>query len=281
MKRIAMFLLAGMIAVPVMAGVVYEIEVTGPDGAEMVSDSTFSVQDNLVKVVGADAGEKFNGEMIFRGDRREMLVINHDEMSYLVMDEATIKELAATMNEAMAAMEQALASVPEGQREKFRQMMQSKMPDAGAERAPSELRNTGDTDTIRGYPCVRYEILRGGVRTRELWVTDWANVEGGDQVAAGFQEMADFFKQMLDSMSAMSNLGSFGEGFADSSFEHLREMNGFPVVSREYDENGVFEGMAALKSATVTSLDPESFEPPANYKRQDLNMGGKKNKRKK
>jgi hypothetical protein len=281
MKRIAMFLLVGMIAAPGMAGVVYEIEVTGPDGSEMVSDSTFSVQDNLVKVVGADAGEKFNGEMIFRGDRREMLVVNHDEMSYLVMDEATITELAATMNEAMAAMEQALASVPEGQREKFRQMMQSKMPNAGAERVPTELRNTGDTDTIRGYPCVRYEVWRGGVRTRELWVTDWANVEGGDQVAAGFQEMADFFKQMLDSMSSMSNLGGFGEGFADSSFEHLREMNGFPVVSREYDENGAFEGMAALKSATVTPLDPETFEPPTNYKRQDLDMGGKKKKRKK
>ena len=29
MKRIAMFFLAGMIAAPVMAGVVYEIEVTG------------------------------------------------------------------------------------------------------------------------------------------------------------------------------------------------------------------------------------------------------------
>ena len=161
MKRIAMFLLAGMIAMPALAGVVYEIEVTGPEGSELVSNSTFSVQDNLVKIVGAEAGEKFNGEMVFRGDRREMLVVNHDEMSYLVMDEATMKELAATMNEAMAAMDQALASVPEGQREKFRQMMQSKMPNAGTERVPSELRKTGDADTIRGYPCVRYEIWRG------------------------------------------------------------------------------------------------------------------------
>lgn len=280
MKRIAMFFLAGMIAVPVVAGVVYEIEVTGPDGAEMVSDSTFSVQDNLVKVVGADAGEKFNGEMIFRGDRREMLVVNHDEMSYLVMDEATIQQLAAQVNEAMAAMEQALASVPEGQREKFRQMMQSKMPNAGAERVPSELRNTGESDTIRGYPCVRYEIWRGGIRTRELWVTDWSNVEGGEQVAAGFQEMADFFKQMLDGLSAMGDMGGFSEGFTDSSFEHLKEMNGFPVVSREYDENGALQGMAALKSATLQTLDPADFEPPTNYKRQDLNMGGKKKKRK-
>jgi hypothetical protein len=279
MRRIAMFLMAGLIAVPAAAGVVYEIEVTGPEGAEMVSDSTFSVHDNLVKVVGADAGEKFNGEMIFRGDRREMLVVNHDEKSYLVMDEATMTELAATMNEAMAAMEQALASVPEGQREKFRQMMQSKMPNAGSERVPSELRKTGDADTIRGYPCVRYEIWRGGVRTRELWVTDWANVEGGDQVAAGFQQMADFFKQMLDSLSSMSNLGGFGEGFADSSFEHMREMNGFPVVSREYDENGTFAGMAALKSATQQTLDPADFEPPTDYKRQNLDMGGKKKRK--
>ena len=280
MKRTLILATILMLRLPAFAGVVYEIEVTGADGSEMVSDSQFSVQDNLIKIVGADAGEKFNGEMIFRGDRREMVVVNHDEKSYLVMDEATLKELAATMNEAMAAMEQALASVPEGQREKFRQMMQSKMPNAGTERVPSELRNTGETDTIRGYPCVRYEIWRGGVRTRELWVTDWSNVEGGDEVAAGFQDMAEFFKEMMDSLSSMSGMGGFSEGFADSSFEHMKEMNGFPVVSREFDNNGVFEGMAALKSANVKSLDPATFEPPNGYKRQDLNMGGKKKKRK-
>ena len=59
----------------------------------------------------------------------------------------------------------------------------------------------------------------------------------------------------------------------------MREMNGFPVVAREFDDNGEFEGMSALKSATRQTLKPEDFEPPAGYKRQDLDMGGKKKRK--
>ena len=280
MKRVFAVAAVLLFSAVASAGVVYEIELTDAE-KNLASGSEFSVQDNLLKMTGGEAGDNFDGEMIFRGDRREMVVVNHKEKSYLVMDEATMKELAETMNQAMAAMEQALAAVPEGQRAKFEQMMKSKMPDMGTAREPSELRKTGDADTIRGYPCVRYEIWRGGVRTRELWVTDWKNLEGGDTVAGAFQEMSAFFKEMMDSLSQMSGMASLGEGVADATFEHLAEMNGFPVVTREFDDNGAFEGMAALVSATEKTLDPTTFEPPTNYKRQDLAQGGKKKKRKK
>ena len=279
MKHALTLAAALMLTVAAHADVTYEIEITGADKAA-VSNSEISVQDNLLKMTGDQGGGDFDGEMIFRGDRREMIVVNHKEESYLVMDEAALKELAETMNQAMAAMDQALASVPESQREKFEQMMKSKMPDMGAAREPSELRKTGDADTIRGYPCVRYEIWRGGVRTRELWVTNWKNIEGGDTVAGAFEEMSAFFKEMMNSLSQMSGMASFGEGVADATFERLQEMNGFPVVTREFDENGAFEGMAALASATEQKLDPTAFEPPTNYKRQDLAQGGKKRKRK-
>ncbi len=280
MKHALTLAAALMLTVAAHADVTYEIEITGADKA-VVSNSEISVQDNLLKMTGDQGGGDFDGEMIFRGDRREMIVVNHKEESYLVMDEAALKELAETMNQAMAAMDQALASVPESQREKFEQMMKSKMPDMGAAREPSELRKTGDADTIRGYPCVRYEIWRGGVRTRELWVTNWKNIEGGDTVAGAFEEMSAFFKEMMNSLSQMSGMASFGEGVADATFEHLQEMNGFPVVTREFDDNGAFEGMAALASATEQQLDPTAFEPPTHYKRQDMAQGGKKRKRKK
>lgn len=280
MKNVLTFAAALLLAAPALAGVVYEIEVTEADKTE-VSKSEISVQDNLLKVTGSPGSEDFNGEMIFRGDRREMIIVNHEEQSYMVMDEATMKELAAKMNEAMAAMDQAMAAIPESQRARFEAMMKSKMPDMGAERVPSELRKTGDSDTIRGYPCVRYEIWRGGVRTRELWVTDWNNLEGGDDVTGAFQEMSAFFKEMLDSFSAMGSMANIGQGMADSAFEHLKEMNGFPVVAREFDDNGTFEGMAALESATAQDLDPAAFEPPAGYKRQEMMQDGKKRKRKK
>jgi hypothetical protein len=171
-------------------------------------------------------------------------------------------------------MEQALAAVPEGQRAQFEEMMKKRMPMQGAPREPAELKKTGDTDTINGYPCVRYEVWRGGLLKRELWVTSWDNVEGGSDTAEAFLAMSEFFEEMLDSMAQFG-----GQSFGDPAFEHLREMGGIPVVTREFAKDGSVESEAALKSAANRSLQPADFEPPKGYKKKDLFKGKKGKKR--
>ncbi len=144
------------------------------------------------------------------------------------------------------------------------------MPAQPAPREPSELRRTGDTETINNYPCVRYELWRGGVKIREMWVTDWSNVEGGAEAAELFQEMSGFFKEMLDS------LPKFGDGqqdFADPVFEHMQEMDGFPIVTREIGDKGTIENEASLQSSKQQTLGPVDFEPPKGYKRQEMFKG--------
>jgi hypothetical protein len=141
-------------------------------------------------------------------------------------------------------------------------------------REPVELKKTGDSDTVGGYPCVRYEVWRGGIRERELWVTAWKNIEGGSDTAEVFEEMSSFFKEMLDSLPQMGE-----KGFGDPTFELLKEMGGMPVVTREFDDDGSLQSEARLKSASRESLDPADFEPPADYKRKDM-FGGMKGKKK-
>jgi len=261
-----------LICAPAFAGVVYEIEVSDhTTNPVSTSGSRISVQGLLLKMDVTSGGADMDGEMIYRGDRKEMVVINKEDTTYFVLDEEQMRALAAQINQAMSAMEQALAAVPEGQRAKMEAMMKQRMPIEMDQREPSELKKTSETDTINGYPCVKYQVWRRGALERELWVTPWKNIEGGADTAQAFEDMSAFFKQMLDSLPQMGD-----RSFADSAFEHLKEMGGIPVVTREFADDGSLESEATLKSASAQSLDPADFEPPKDYKRRDMFKGVKK-----
>jgi hypothetical protein len=270
MQRILGATLALLAALPAFAGVVYEVEnnnmTTSP--GEMTTAS-IAFEGKLMKMDITSANEDQDGEIIFRADRREMVMVNHGDRSYFVLDEQQLRAIADQINQAMASMEQALAGMPESQRAQMEKMMKDRMPGMGSKPQPSELKKTGDSDTINGYPCVRYEVWRGDTKERELWVTDWSNVTGGSEAAQVFMEMASFMQEMLDSMPQMGEAESFG----DATFEHMREMNGYPVMTREFDASGAVQYESKLISAQESTLDPADFEPPKNYKRKDIMKG--------
>lgn len=272
MKRIALILtLISTIGAPAFSGVVYEVEVTDHTSSPAsTSDSRISVDGPLLKMDVMSGSNDMDGKMIYRGDRREMVVVNDKDKSYFVLDEAQMKAVAAQINQAMSAMEQALAAVPESQRAKMEEMMKSRMPAQMEPREPAELKKTGDSDTINGYPCVKYQVWRSGVLEREMWVTPWKNIEGGADTVQAFEEMASFFKEMLDSLPQVGD-----RSFADSAFEHLKELGGMPVVTREFGDDGSLESEAKLMSTSQVSLEPSDFEPPKGYKKKDMFKGMK------
>ena len=284
MKRIATFAaLAALIvlATPLVAGVVYEIEVTDHDSPSPEPETmTTSVEGrNLaMEVPPGDRGGRGGAKVIYRGDRKEMIVVDHDDRSYTVIDEAMFEQIGGMAAQASAAIEEALANVPEDQRAAIEEMMKERMPDVAAGAASgaspgtgapaTELRSTGERGTQAGYPCVKYVVVRGGETVRELWVTDWSNVEGGAEAAEAFGAMTDFVDEMTAAFSSAAG-GAAPPGIGDHVLEHLKEMNGFPVVVREY-EGGELEEESTLRSATRRTLDPADFEPPAGYKRRSM-----------
>lgn len=264
---------AALMAGPVAAGVVFEIEVTDHEQSPTKSETIqMAFEGRHLKMGIASKGKGKQGEMIYRGDRREMVVVDHEDRSYHVMDKATVERIAGQVSLAMGQMQEALKNVPEDKRAMIEQMMKQRMPNQGAPlgRSKSELEKTGEKGTKNGYPCVRYNVFRDGRKIRELWVTDWDNVEGGSDVIDTFEDMVDFFREMLD---AIPNMGQGGGGIGDNVFEHMKELGGFPVVTRDFDENGDLEGESELRSARRQRLDPAAFEPPSGYKRREMFEG--------
>ena len=161
---------------PLAAGVVYEIEVKDHKQSPPKSESIqAAVEGRNLKMGIASRGDGAQGEMIFRGDRREMVVVDHEDESYFQIDEKTMQQIAGQVNSAMSQMQEMLKNVPEDRRAMIEQMMKQKMPPSAqmpAARPASELRKTSERGEQNGYPCVKYEVWQDGRKTRDLWVTD-------------------------------------------------------------------------------------------------------------
>ena len=257
---------------PLFAGVVYEIEVKDHEQSPPKTESIqAAVEGRDLKIGNGSKGKGEQREMIFRGDRREMVMVDHEKGSYHVMDEKTMGQVAGQLSDVNRMMQEALKNVPEDKRAMIKQMMKQKMPSKKDPEGPQdELKKTGERADQNGYPCVKYEVLRDGRKTRELWVTDWDNMEGGSEVVGAFEDMADFFREMMDSFSGAAGVGlGRGGGPGEGVFEHLKELGGFPVVTREFGDDGSLEGETALRSAKRQTIDPDAFEPPSGYKRED------------
>lgn len=269
MKRTGAFILIVILAIPLSAGVVFEIETKDHEQGGRVYSTEVMVQGKNIKV-GIAPSEK-GGEdrdMIFRGgaDPREMIVVNHADASYSTMDKEAIDAIAGQVSGAMLQMEKALENVSEDKRAMVEQMMKQRMPGQKPQVSKSVLENTGVKETRHGYPCVKYIVRQDGEIVRVLWVTDWSNIDGAKGVGGAFEEMADFFTELLDSMPRFGSQQSFG----DTTWEHMKELGGFPVVTRELAEDGLLESETILRSARRQTLDPDAFEPPSGYKRMSM-----------
>ena len=276
MKRFLNVVSVAVLAItPLFAGVVFEIETKDHDSSPPRTESVAMLVDgrNLKSEPGT-SGKRSEMTMIYRGDRREMMVVDHGKKNYFVMDQEMMKKMADQMSQAMKQVQEALKNVPEGQRAMVERMMKQRMPAMQpAQRPTTEVRKTADRAELHGYPCVKYEVLREGRKIKDLWVTDWANVEGGSDVMGVFLDMATFFSEMLESFSSGVGPG-LSQTAGDTVFQHMNELDGFPVVTKDYGDDGSLESESALHSAKQRAVDPAEFEPPAGYARQKM-MGGR------
>jgi len=272
-KPASLALLLALLTAPAFAGVVFEIETTDHEQSPPKVETIQSYMEGKNIKIGIAAGSTSStGAMVYRGDRREMVVIDHDDKSYMVMDEEALQAIAGQISGAMAQVQEALKNVPEEQRAMVEKLMKERMPAAVDQPTlpTSELRRTGQRDTKNGYPCVKYEVLLGGKRTHVLWVTPWNKVEGGAEAREAFLDMSNFFKEMLESLSKASGFPGLGEQNGMSLYSHFTEIDGFPVVTQEFGEDGSLEDESTLRSSKRRTLDPAEFEPPSGYKRRTM-----------
>ncbi|HEX2463734.1 MAG TPA: hypothetical protein VHR17_03850 [Thermoanaerobaculia bacterium] len=271
--------LAIVLAAPVAAGTIINVERRElPDGT--ATPMVISVDGNLVSI--SDGGDE---RMIFRGDRQQMLIVDDEEKSYMALDAAMMEGVAQQLDAAAKQIEAAIANLPADQQAMARRLMEQQerqqpqqqpqvQRPAAAARAEATLADTeqvsrtAEAGTRHGYPCTRYEVFEEGVKVRELWVTDWDNVEGHAELEAAMKSMDDF----LDKLTAFfGNLGGGGGSQMGTANAALawHGIPGMPVVTTDF-ENGTATEESVVKSIDASSIPSSTFEVPEDYREEKI-----------
>ncbi len=234
-----------------------------------IGTTTMLADGGLLRVEINSVSSAEDGLIIFRGDRKEMIVADSERLEYYVIDEQTMNQMAGQIGDAMKQMEEMMKTLPPDQRAMAEQMMKQQMPALqAAPEAPSELQKTGKSDTINGYDCEYYEVLKEGKISREMCVAKWADIDGGSEAVDAMIGMGKFFESMHDAFSSASGTDFMGK--QREVFAHMRQLGGYPVYAKDYDDTGAVEGEATLKSSQSKSIDAAMFEAPEGYRRQEM-----------
>lgn len=229
------------------------------------------VQGNNFKMDFYENGTELDGSMIYRGNKKEMIMVNHQDKTYVVLDQATMNELAKVMSEAMSQFEAAMKDATPEEREMMEKMMKGKMPGmGGSEYVEPVLKKVG-TGKSNGYSCTKYDVFRGEVKISQHCVASWSSVEGGNEMKTVMLEMAQFMDQMAKTFSKSGGIMGQQIQFENNVFNQLRKLNGFPVQTIDF-LNGKIESESNFVSSKKVNLDAADLEPPAGYKKQDMGM---------
>ena len=258
-------------------GVVFEIEVKDHEQSPpKTEEMEISIEGrNIAIPVSSSDGQEGRGKMIFRGDRGdngEVVVVDDDNKTYYVMDDAAVRAMAGQLGNVQKQMEEAMKHLTKEQREAIEKMQKDTgagaMPGGMKPRSKPEVKRTGERGTREGYPCVKYEVFRDGRKIREIWTTDWDNIDGGDEAEDAFRGMGAFFIALWDALPPMpGGEDPFG---GQNPYDDMNFENGFPVVITSYGEDGDLEDESWLKRTRRQRIDPSAFEPPSGYKRMSM-----------
>jgi hypothetical protein len=249
---IAIMLLA---VTPAVAGTTFEMTSKDSTG-EKVDHIRMIIEGNKLRMdVEMTAEGEYRTTAIFRGDREEMMILDHAKAEAAVLDRATMEKVAGYIQEARKQIEQALANAPPEQREMMEQMMKGRMEGVLEAPPPTEVVKTSETGTTGNYPWVKYEVNQEGAKIREYLVTDWSTLKIDGSTFEVFKEMAKF----LEGFTKGTDM-NFG-ATAHVPYEEINSLDGFPVVTREFDD-GAAGRETHLDSVTTGDVDGGLFENP-------------------
>jgi hypothetical protein len=253
---------------PVAAGVVYRFESTGP--GDLSEEVVARVDGPWLRIDQTIDGDPHS--LIFRGDLRRMIAVDHADRSYVVVDRAAVEAFAGQLAAAQLEVERKILQLPPEQRGVVAELVRSRR-EPPLRRGEVEIRPSGELGEEQGYPVVGYDLLYSGKKAHELWVTDWENLPGGDGPIAVFREMASLYRQLVDPL-AEAAAKSPDVDFDDAGFlrvdrrlplDGFHRIKGFPVLVRSFGGDAV-ERRTVLQSVTEEPVDNGEFAPPEGYR---------------
>jgi hypothetical protein len=250
-------------ATPLSAGVALDMVTKDASGLTIEAMKVYA-QSGKIRMDGVGQPAEEQMSMIFLGE--EFLVLDHENLTYIVVDAAMIEEVGSKMEAAMQKMEAELANMPPEQRAMVEEMMQGQMQGLmGAEpeaRIPPRVDRIG-AGTWESKPCTQYAVYKGTEKIQEICSASLDEIQGVGEAMKAFANMAGFMNKLSESMPE-----PMASAMAENPMELIDQIDGFPVRRVDFEHDQIISE-TTLEGVVEQALDESLFAIPADYTQQD------------
>ncbi len=182
--------------------------------------------------------------ILIRLDKEKIISVDTKKKTYWEQTFAELEQAmrAATskMDKQMEAMQEQLKNLPEEQRK----MMEGMFGKQGEKAGNIQLKKPGESKSISGFSCTKYEAREGEKTLMTLWTT---------RDVKGFEPLRKDYEALSRRMTAMNP--QFMKGLIDA----MVKVEGFPIQTE-------WSGITTTVTKVESRSTPESeFTPPAGY----------------
>jgi hypothetical protein len=205
--------------------------------------------------------------VIYRGDRRLVWLLNHEEKTFLQVDRGTTTAIAQNLKAANEALRERTRNLPPEQRQAIERMLDGTLGAPPAPEPAITTRDTGRRDRVRNIECAELEVLRGVERVAEVCIAEF---EAAGITRATFDVVRELALFLRESVAAMAPRVFEQDGM--DALDSFQQVDGVPLRVRAFEE-----GKPATETM-VTAIEPRSFvgadfELPEGY-RGGFSLGG-------
>jgi hypothetical protein len=242
------------------------MKTTKTNGGEFAESKIFFTVDKM-RMVGFNNSkdDEEATEVIFDLKQSEMTVINVDSKTYTVINKTSLEKLQSRMEAMNKKLEAQLAEMPPERAKMMREMMAGKMgglnkPQKSSDR---EIKKTGKKSSVAGFECELIQVHLDNKIQREYCVTPWSKIKEGDDISSNMFRMNHFIKEMT------RNIQRGGDQDGSSPFDDIKQLNGFPVIVREFKKGKIVE-TSQLVSITYNTIPEGFFSVPTGFRKQSM-----------
>jgi len=184
--------------------------------------------------------------IVLRLDKEKIISVDTRKKTYweetFAEMEKSMKAASSKMDKQMAEMQEQMKNLPEEQRK----MMEGMFGKQGEKSGNMEMKKSGETKTINGFSCTKYEAREGEKALLTMWAT---------KDVKGFEPLRKDYEALSRRMTAMNP--TFMKDLIDAMFK----IEGFPVQTE-------WSGMTTTVTKVEQRSTPESeFAVPSGYKK--------------
>lgn len=196
--------------------------------------------------------------MIYNAAKEKIVVIMHDEESYMVMNKEMIVNLNKQVSGMMEQMKQQFANLPDAQRKQMEKMMSAQM---GGVSVNYTVTKTGEKKKVNQWNTTKYNLKADDELKSEIWAAPYSTVGIKEADMAAMKSFSGFMGDMLKAVPMVQK---------DPFSAIYDEIKGIPVRTINATDNTVNE-LVSVKDYSATEAD---FAIPSGFTEKKIPMPG-------